>query len=97
MITVLVTYDIKTDTPAGKRNLNRLAKKMLGFGTRVQASVWECLLNIAELEEMKREIEQIIKEGEGNVRVYQLTKDYKKKITQIRGEPPKRMDEPILI
>jgi len=45
---VLVTYDVNTETPAGKRRLRRVAKACENFGQRVQNSVFECLLDPAE-------------------------------------------------
>ena len=38
---VLVTYDIQTTTPAGRRRLRNAAKTCLDYGQRVQFSVFE--------------------------------------------------------
>ncbi len=39
---VLVTYDVSTETPAGRRRLRRVANACKDFGQRVQLSVFEC-------------------------------------------------------
>lgn len=39
---VLVTYDVSTVTPEGRRRLRRVARVCENFGQRVQFSVFEC-------------------------------------------------------
>ena len=39
---VLVTYDVSTKTPEGRKRLTKVAKACLDFGQRVQNSVFEC-------------------------------------------------------
>ena len=45
---VLVTYDVNTETPAGRRRLRKVAKVCVDHGQRVQNSVFECLLDAAQ-------------------------------------------------
>jgi CRISPR-associated protein Cas2 len=42
---VLVSYDVSTTTPKGRRRLRRVATTCLDFGQRVQNSVFECVLD----------------------------------------------------
>ena len=44
---VLVTYDVSTVDPAGRRRLRRVAKVCEDYGQRVQASVFELELDPA--------------------------------------------------
>lgn len=44
---VLITYDVRTDTPAGRKRLRRVAKACEDYGQRVQFSVFECDLDPA--------------------------------------------------
>lgn len=39
---VLVTYDVSTVTPAGRKRLRRVARACEDFGVRAQLSVFEC-------------------------------------------------------
>ncbi|MBC6438286.1 MAG: CRISPR-associated endonuclease Cas2 [Rhodobacteraceae bacterium] len=39
---VLVTYDVSTETQAGRRRLRRVARTCEDYGQRVQFSVFEC-------------------------------------------------------
>lgn len=54
---VLITYDISTETEAGKRRLRRVAKACVNKGQRVQNSVFECKLDEAELVLLKMNYE----------------------------------------
>ena len=38
-ILVLITYDVNTETEAGKRRLRKVAKQCVNYGRRVQNSV----------------------------------------------------------
>lgn len=42
---VLITYDVNTQTSAGKRRLRKVAKECTNYGTRVQNSVFECQMD----------------------------------------------------
>ena len=45
---VLVTYDVSTQSEAGRKRLRRVAKVCMNRGQRVQQSVFECLLDNAQ-------------------------------------------------
>ena len=42
---VLISYDVNTETDAGKRRLRKVAKQCVNYGRRVQNSVFECILD----------------------------------------------------
>jgi CRISPR-associated endonuclease Cas2 len=46
---ILVTYDVKTESAVGRRRLRRVAKVCERFGQRVQFSVFECVVDAAQL------------------------------------------------
>ncbi len=57
---VLITYDVRTETPDGPRRLRRVAKACQDYGQRVQYSVFECLVDPAQWVQLKqRLIEEI--------------------------------------
>ena len=39
---MLITYDVSTETGAGRKRLRRVARTCLDYGQRVQNSVFEC-------------------------------------------------------
>ena len=41
MLTV-ITYDVNTEDPAGRRRLRKVARHCVNYGQRVQNSVFEC-------------------------------------------------------
>ncbi len=41
---ILVAYDVRTDTTAGRRRLRKVGLACLAYGQRVQKSVFECSL-----------------------------------------------------
>ena len=57
---VLVAYDVSTDTAAGRRRLRRVAKVCEGHGQRVQKSVFECILNPAEMASTEERVVKVL-------------------------------------
>jgi CRISPR-associated protein Cas2 len=70
---VIVTYDVSTETAAGRRRLRRVAKICEGTGQRVQKSVFECRVSLMQYEELERRLLAEIDEKEDNLRLYRLT------------------------
>jgi CRISPR-associated protein Cas2 len=71
---VLVTYDVSTETAAGRRRLRKAADACLAFGQRVQKSVFECHLTEVQLEQLRHRLLGIINEEEDSLRIYRLPK-----------------------
>ncbi len=69
---VLVTYDVSTETAAGKRRLRKIAEACQNFGQRVQKSVFECAVNEMQYEELTRRLVNIMDEKEDSLRLYRL-------------------------
>lgn len=53
---VLITYDVNTETPAGRKRLRQIAKQCVNYGHRVQCSVFECLLGRGSIPESAGQI-----------------------------------------
>lgn len=69
---ILVTYDVATESAAGRRRLRRVAHICEAFGQRVQYSVFECIVNPAQFEQLKHRLERAIKPDEDSLRFYRL-------------------------
>lgn len=80
---VLITYDVSTETNAGKKRLNKVAKYCLKYGQRVQNSVFECSLNAAQLRVVMNDLENLISKDKDSIRFYNLGDHYQSKITHI--------------
>ncbi len=85
---VLVTYDVSTDTTAGRRRLRRVAKVCEAYGQRVQQSVFECIVNSMELEQLMHRLRLEIDVGEDSLRVYRL-REPRGQYLQVIGQKPK--------
>ena len=65
---VLITYDVNTENPAGKKRLRKVAKLCERYGIRVQNSVFEVLLDAAQLETLKAGLSAAIDTEHDSVR-----------------------------
>jgi len=79
---VVVTYDVSTETPAGRRRLRRVAKVCESTGQRVQKSVFECQVNEMQLEQLERALLAEIDEAEDNLRFYRITESAHLRVKQ---------------
>lgn len=80
---VLVTYDVNTETSAGKARLYKVAKACKNYGQRVQYSVFECVVDAAQCREMQHKLEGIIDKEKDSLRFYYLGNNYKGKVDHI--------------
>ena len=77
---VLITYDVNTETDAGKRRLRKVAKQCVNYGRRVQNSVFECILDNTQCVSLKAVLEDIIDKEVDSLRFYYLGNNYKTKV-----------------
>lgn len=69
---VLVCYDVSTESKAGRRRLRRVAKVCESTGQRVQKSVFECQLDIAQFETLERDLLAEIDPQQDCLRMYRI-------------------------
>lgn len=70
---VIVCYDVSTETAAGRRRLRQVARACERVGQRVQKSVFECRADQMRIEELERQLLDIIDLAEDCLRFYRLT------------------------
>ena len=87
---VVVSYDIIED-----RRRIRIAKMLEDYGTRVQYSVFECILNEDKFREMLNHILSLIKD-EDSLRIYNLCESCLRKIKTF-GSAELTKDEEVYI
>lgn len=80
---VLVTYDVNTETPEGRRRLRLVAKTCVDYGQRVQNSVFECLVDQVELAEMRGKLETIIDPSKDSLRYYFLGNNWRRRVDHV--------------
>jgi CRISPR-associated protein Cas2 len=94
---ILVTYDVNTETAEGRKRLRRVAKACQAFGQRVQKSVFECTLNQAQLERLKRRLEKEMDKNQDSLRIYHLPEP-RSKCVEVMGVPLVHdMHEPLVL
>jgi CRISPR-associated protein Cas2 len=82
-ILVLITYDVNTETAAGRKRLRLVAKQCTNYGQRVQNSVFECVMDAAKCRKVKAILEDIIDKNKDSLRFYYLGDNYKNKVEHI--------------
>ena len=94
---IIATYDVSTETPAGRRRLRRVAKVCLRFGQRVQKSVFECRVDQMQYEELERALLAEIDLEEDNLRFYRLTEPHELRVKQYGVFRSLEFDGPLLV
>lgn len=69
---VVVCYDVNTETRSGQRRLRRVAKACEGVGQRVQKSVFECQVDLAQMEALERKLVSIMDLDTDSLRLYRM-------------------------
>ena len=93
---VLITYDVSTETAAGRKRLRKVAKQCVNHGQRVQNSVFECLLNAAQYAVLKAELTKLIDPEVDSLRFYQLGNHYQNKVEHVGVRPAFQQDDVLI-
>ena len=83
----IISYDIPND-----RRRTKVAKLLLGFGQRVQYSVFECYLDKKQILLLRTRLLNLAKEEEDNVRIYDLCDGCERRVESIGREGPREED-----
>lgn len=84
---VLITYDVNTQTAAGRARLRKVAKQCVNYGQRVQNSVFECQVDSVKYRQIKAILEEIIDKETDSLRFYNLGDKYKSKVEHMGAKP----------
>ena len=94
---MLVAYDVSTETNEGRRRLRKVANICEAHGQRVQKSVFEGVLNDAELEVLLHRLTKAVKPAEDSLRVYRLREPRQRFLKVIGLQPKFDLREPIVV
>ena len=94
---VLITYDVNTETAAGRARLRKVAKQCVNYGRRVQNSVFECILDNAQCVMLKSTLMEIIDEEVDSLRFYYLGNKYKTKVEHVGVDKGIAVDETLIL
>lgn len=84
---VLITYDVNTETAAGRRRLRQVAKQCVNYGQRVQNSVFECDLDAAKYRRVQDMLVKLIDTECDSLRFYNLGDHYNSHIEHFGVKP----------
>ena len=93
---VLITYDVNTETAAGKARLRKVAKQCVNYGRRVQNSVFECILDNAQSIALKAMLTDIIDIEKDSLRFYYMGNKYQTKIEHVGVDRGIAVDQPLI-
>ena len=80
---VLITYDVNTETAAGRTRLRKVAEQCMNYGRRVQNSVFECIVDNAQCVMLRSLLTDIIDVNVDSLRFYYLGNKYQTKVEHV--------------
>lgn len=93
---LLVTYDVNTQTKEGRRRLQKVAKQCVNHGTRVQCSVFECVVDAAQARELKHKLLSLIDERKDSLRFYNLGDNHKNRVEHYGAKPTLDVEDSLI-
>lgn len=93
---MLITYDVSTETTAGKRRLRRVARACLDYGQRVQFSVFECEIEPAQWVALRARLIDAINPATDSLRFYHLGADGRDRVEHIGAKPTLDLEGPLV-
>ena len=94
---VVITYDVNTETAAGRKRLRKVAKQCQNYGQRVQNSVFECLIDAAQLQQLKHRLADLIDQETDSLRFYNLGNNWRKRVEHIGAKPGTDVEGALMI
>jgi CRISPR-associated protein Cas2 len=80
---ILVTYDVSVKSEGGPRRLRKIAKLCLIYGQRVQYSVFEIEVDMAQWTQLKNDLIAVMDEVLDSLRFYYLGDNWERRIEHI--------------
>ncbi len=94
---VLITYDVNTETPEGRKRLRNVAKTCKNMGQRVQKSVFECLLDPAQWTLLRDKLIKQIDPDMDSLRFYFLGRNWKPRIEHVGSNQSYDPEGPLIV
>ena len=94
---ILITYDVNTETTAGRKRLRQIAKTCVNYGQRVQNSVFECNLDAAQLVKVKALLMKTMDKDTDSLRFYSFGNNYKSKVEHYGAKCSFDVTDPLVI
>lgn len=95
-MTVVISYDVETKTPEGRRRLRRVAQTCLDYGQRVQFSVFEVTASETHWTELRQRLLTETDLEKDSLRFYFLGEDADKRTEHHGTKKSKDFQEPLI-
>ena len=89
---VLITYDVNTETAAGRKRLRKVAEACEDYGLRVQNSVFECLLDPALFRQLQIRLVDMIDPEKDSLRFYYLGDKWQGRVEHIGAKKTQNLE-----
>ena len=94
---VLVTYDVSTESEAGRKRLRRVAKVCVNHGQRVQNSVFECLVDPAQFALLRARLIAEIEPDQDSLRFYFLGQNWHRRVEHVGAKESYDPEGPLIV
>lgn len=93
---VLITYDVSTESEGGKKRLRKVARQCTNYGQRVQNSVFECLVDAAQLRQLKHLLSELIDPEKDSLRFYYLGNEWRQRVEHVGAKVSIDLEGPLI-
>lgn len=94
---IVITYDVNTTDDNGAKRLRKVAKLCERHGIRVQNSVFEVMVDAAQLVALKAELARIVDPEQDSIRFYKLGNSFQHKIETMGKQPLFQSGGPLIL
>jgi CRISPR-associated protein Cas2 len=95
-MTTVISYDVQTTTPEGRRRLRRVAQACKDYGQRVQFSVFEVTVRDTDWTKLRQRLLTEIDPANDSLRFYFLGDDARKRTEHHGAKPSVSYEEPLI-
>ena len=94
---VVIAYDVNTEASEGKKRLRKVAKQCTDYGLRVQNSVFECLVDTAQLKQLQHRLLQLIDPDTDSLRFYYLQDNWRGRVEHFGAKPGTDLEGSLIV
>lgn len=94
---IVLSYDVNTTDASGAKRLRKVAKICESYGCRVQNSVFELIVDPAQLVALKEKLAQAIDKNHDSVRLYRLGSNWKPRIESLGRQLRLEQDDVMIL
>lgn len=94
---ILVSYDVSTETPEGRRRLRKVARICQAYGQRVQQSVFECSIDETHYVRLQDRLVRAIDPAVDSLRIYRLREPRQQHVKSFGVDRRRDFNEPLIL